>query len=174
MVPLTERDSLDLIAISLGWEDAIPKDASLPLLLYRQVLVSNGVSPDRLATEFEALFEYNDWPEPWRNGILPFHHHHSRAHEVLGVYRGSCSILFGGADGEAIEMRPGDMAIVPAGMGHKKVSSKGRLGVVGSYPKGQLPDLCHGERNVESVDTVALPAQDPAYGKGGPMFDHWT
>jgi uncharacterized protein YjlB len=68
-----------------------------PLLLY-----TGAVSPD--PAEIKHLFTANGWPSAWRNGIYPYHHYHSTAHEVLGVYGGSATVLFGGSDGALVRL----------------------------------------------------------------------
>ncbi len=65
------------------------------------------------------------------------------------------------------------------GTGHKKLSSRGALGVVGAYPEGSNPDTCmppfaRSRSNAGKVAQVALPAADPVYGPVGPLFEHWS
>ena len=70
------------------------------------------------------------------------------------------------------------MIVLPAGTGHKKLSSRGALGIVGAYPAGQRPDMCTPlpsslKRHAAAIARVALPQFDPVYGEGGPLFAHW-
>lgn len=70
------------------------------------------------------------------------------------------------------------MIVLPAGTGHKKLSSRGTLGVVGAYPDGSHPDTCvpplaRYRNSVRAVAEVPLPACDPVCGPKGPLFDYW-
>jgi uncharacterized protein YjlB len=147
----------------------IPNHPRWPLLVYPAVLESP--SPE----DFEEMFGRNRWPAAWRNGVFPFHHYHSNAHEALGVYAGEVTVLFGGEGGVTVTAKPGDVLVLPAGTGHKKVSSRGRLGIVGAYPQGARPDTVtdfHLSRQAQ-VAAVPLPAADPVFGAAGPLFAHW-
>jgi uncharacterized protein YjlB len=76
-----------------------------------------------------------------------------------------------------VSARPGDVIVLPAGTGHRKLASKGALGVVGAYPRGQQdPDLCRTsvDGSSERIARVPLPDQDPVHGAGGPLFAHWA
>lgn len=153
----------------------IPNNPKLPLLRYRSAVVLPQSDPAAL---FEALFQSNGWPGSWRNGIFGYHHYHSTAHEVLGIFHGCATVLLGGERGVTVTVEPGDVVIIPAGVGHKKLDSTGRLGVVGSYPVGQSPDLCrggtaHGPDVVATIAGVPMPSRDPVYGLRGPLFTHW-
>ena len=101
----------------------------------------------------------------WRDGVFPFHHYHSNAHEALGIYSGEVTVLFGGDAGVTVTARPGDVVVLPAGTGHKKLSATGTLGVVGAYPAGAHPDTCmlpfsSSNGNTANVAQVPLPADD--------------
>ena len=139
-----------------------------PLLVYPQAM--RAPSPEA----FEALFAKNQWPPAWRNGVFPFHHFHSSAHEVLGVYSGEVTVLFGGDRGITVTATPGDVVVLPAGTAHKKISSRGALGIVGAYPEGQDPDTCRpGKDHSQAIARVPLPGCDPVHGSRGPLFQHW-
>jgi uncharacterized protein YjlB len=142
-----------------------------PLLVYPDAVAISGTDP---ASLFEELFTRNAWPAAWRNGVFPFHHYHSNAHEVLGVYSGEVTVQFGGDSGVKVEARPGDVIVLPAGTGHKKLSSKGALGIVGAYPEGARPDTCRPPfASAATLAQVPLPSADPVFGRSGPLFEHW-
>jgi uncharacterized protein YjlB len=86
-------------------------------------------------------------------------------------------LQFGGDGGVVVTARPGDVIVLPAGTGHKKVSSRGALGIVGAYPAGQHPDACtplrSNARRAEAVAHVPLPECDSVCGADGPLFTHW-
>jgi uncharacterized protein YjlB len=148
----------------------IPNHPRWPLLVYAGVLES--ISPEA----FEELFTRNRWPAAWRNGVFPFHHYHPDGHEALGIYSGEVTVQFGGEGGVTLTAVPGDVIVLPAGTGHKKVSSRGSLGVVGAYPEGAFPDTSRKaftEKTLSAIAAVPLPACDPVCGAEGPLFAHW-
>ena len=171
----TLNDALRVIAHHLAPGGAIPNHPRWPLLVYPSAVAITTSDP---AAAFEELFDRNGWPAAWRNGIHPFHHFHCDAHEALGVYSGEVTAQFGGDGGIVITARPGDVIVLPAGTGHKKLSSQGGLGIVGAYPAGQTPDMCtplasRVKRSASAIARVALPSRDPVYGPNGPLFTHW-
>jgi uncharacterized protein YjlB len=164
-----------VLAHLLPPDGAIPNHPRWPLLVYPGAVTVGGVDP---AAAFEQLFERNRWPAAWRNGVHGFHHFHSTAHEALGVYSGEVTVCFGGDGGVEITARPGDVVVLPAGTGHKRLAARGRLGIVGAYPAGQHPDTCtpttvNVRRAADAVAQVPLPACDPVYGAAGPLFEYW-
>lgn len=163
-----------VLAHLLAPSGPIPNHPRWPLLVYPGAVMITGGDP---AQVFEALFTRHRWPAAWRNGIFPFHHFHSNGHEVLGIYSGEVTVRFGGEDGVTLTASPGDVIVLPAGTGHKRLSSRGDLGVVGAYPEGCRPDTCMPPfaacRSADNVGRVPLPAADPVYGAGGPLFEHW-
>ena len=167
--------SAKLVAHLLAADGAIPNHPRWPLLVYPGAVPIGGADP---AAAFEALFGRNRWPAAWRNGVFPFHHFHSNGHEVLGIYSGEVTVQFGGDAGIAVTAKPGDVIVLPAGTGHKRLALKGTLGVVGGYPEGSHPDTCvppfvRAAKSAAAVAGVPLPAADPVYGPGGPLFEHW-
>ena len=177
---MTDFDSwLEPASVGAHWfkdDGAIPNNPELPLLVYRR---ATTLPDDDPATVFEALFTANGWPAAWRNGIHPFHHFHSTAHEALGVYRGTATARFGGEGGIDLKVSAGDVVIIPAGVGHKALDASADLGIVGAYPAGTGPDLrrgAPGERpaSIDTISHVAVPARDPLYGAEGPLRRHWS
>jgi uncharacterized protein YjlB len=162
-----------VLAIRLAPSGPIPNHRRWPLLVYNGAVTLSGSDP---AAIFEALFARNRWPSAWRNGVYPFHHYHPDGHEALGIYSGEVTVQFGGDAGVTLTARPGDVLVLPAGTGHKKLSSRGSLGVVGAYPEGTCPDTSRKAFSREVLSTIAavpLPACDPVFGPQGPLFEHW-
>ncbi|MEO1249508.1 MAG: cupin domain-containing protein [Pseudomonadota bacterium] len=155
-------------------DGAVPNNR-LPLLVYPQGLPAGD---DDKAAAFERLFAGNGWPESWRNGIFPYHHFHSTSHEVLGIARGRATVLFGGERGEVLDVEAGDVVVIPAGVGHKRLECSNDLLVVGAYPDGQDWDLREGDPDeyedvTANVAAVAMPSQDPVRGREGPLRELW-
>lgn len=145
-----------------------------PVLVYRAVLANGG----DLAAAFEQLFESNGWTGSWRNGLYRTHHYHSTAHEVLGVYRGTVSIRLGGPTGPLVELRAGDVAILPAGVAHKNENQSDDFAVVGAYPSGTSADLQYGKPGERpstdgNIAKVPLPKRDPVAGATGALLRLW-
>lgn len=156
-------------------DGTFPNNERLPVLIYQQAVELPDRDP---AARFEALFSAHQWGSSWRNGVYPFHHYHSTAHEVLGVYSGRATVQLGGEPGITLTIEPGDVLILPAGVAHKKLDSDGNLGIVGAYPQGQRPDMCSGKSGErpqadQRIADLPLPAADPIFGATGPMQQHW-
>ncbi len=156
------------------FDDGVIPNSRLPLIVYHAAIDAAGVDEDA----FERLFTSNAWPAAWRNGIYPFHHYHSTAHEVLGIARGTTRVAFGGPQGREVEMSAGDAILIPAGVGHKLIEASDDLVVIGAYPQGQDWDLLRGEpgdrpaadRNIAGVP---MPQSDPVMGVDGPLYALW-
>ncbi|WP_348634504.1 cupin domain-containing protein [Staphylococcus sp. GDY8P59P] len=106
------------------------------------------------------------------------HHYHSNTHEVLIVVSGNAIVQLGGEFGPHVDIQQGDVIIIPAGYGHKRVHSYHNFAVIGAYPNGQDYDFCTGNpdewpQNIENIKNASLPDTDPIYGKDGPLFKYW-
>jgi len=155
-------------------DEGIPNNPRLPILLHHGI---DAVVGDAAACE--RLFAAHGWSGAWRDGIFPFHHFHSNAHEVLGIVAGEATVRLGGAHGRAFRLGPGDVVVLPAGTGHKREAASPDLLVVGAYPPGQAGyDVRRGDRAefdevCRNVSRVALPPGDPVFGPAGPLTSAW-
>src|SRR6201995_3522034 len=127
----------DPLTFNFDDDGAIP-NSRLPLLVYRDAVPADPAA-------IERLFAANRWPPAWRDGVHPFHHFHSSAHEALGVARGEATVLFGGPGGQVLAVQAGDVVVVPAGVAHCNQSQSSDLLIVGAYPdNANHPDLRRG------------------------------
>ena len=147
----------------------------LPVLLYRAAFAAEPGLAERL----ERVFQANGWRGLWRNGIFPYQHFHDDAHEVLGIARGEAVVQLGGSSGPEVRVRAGDVVVLPAGTGHKRLSSSADLLVVGGYPPGQEgPGVLRPSNDsiramAARSAAVALPETDPVEGAGGALTRLW-
>jgi uncharacterized protein YjlB len=149
----------------------IPNNPDLPVIVYR------GVFSD--STDIETQFQQHNWTGTWTGDVYNYHHYHTNTHEVLGVKAGMATVLIGGDGGERLELHQGDVIVLPAGTGHKKVESSPDFAVVGAYPNGKTPDLKKKDPGVraqalQQIRHVPLPETDPVYGESGPLLDKWV
>jgi uncharacterized protein YjlB len=154
-----------------------PNNTVLPLIHYRSVL--SLAREDDPAACFEQLFADHGWTKSWRDGIYDFLHFHTRTHEVLGIARGTATVEFGGKKGRAIDVKAGDVIVLPAGTGHRRKRKSRDLLVVGAYPKngGRYDEPKPRDVDIETarkrIADVALPETDPVYGRRGPLRKLW-
>jgi len=153
-----------------------PNNPALPLLVYRRAFDLAGARDPALP--FEEAFAAHGWGRSWRNGIYDFLHFHTRTHEVLGIACGRARVQFGGANGQELDVEAGDVVVLPAGTGHRRVSASADLLVVGAYPDNsgfdqKRPGQIDHARAVAAIAAVPLPRQDPVYGADGPLMTMW-
>src|SRR4051812_40109050 len=147
-----------------------PNNPRLPLVMYRNVLRRRpGLDP---AAVCEEVFAARAWTNSWRDGIYDFLHFHTRTHEVLGLVRGEAHVQFGGDKGRTLSLKAGDVVVLPAGTGHRRISASDDLLVVGAYPAsgGGYDEPRPGQVDHQQVGKVPVPAQDPTF---GPLRDLW-
>jgi uncharacterized protein YjlB len=155
----------------LGPSEWVPNNQKLPVLFYWAALAG----PDATA-EFETQFSRNGWQGIWRNGVFGYHHYHTGAHEVLGIGKGSATLLIGGPTGRELKVSAGDCIVLPAGTGHKNLGAEADFEVVGAYPPGQHADIQTSSASPYQLQAIAklpLPPSDPLRGADGDLVSAW-
>lgn len=153
--------------------DWVPNNPTLPVLVYKQAIAVQDGDPAPL---FEQTFNHNGWPPQWRYGVFDYHHYHLKGHEVLGVYRGQARLMLGGPGGQEVEVRAGDVLLLPAGTGHCNLGSSADFSVVGAYPPGQQGDINRQAASPEQLAAIAdlpFPHSDPVLGTAGGVMRYW-
>ncbi len=164
----THVDQHKILFPPSGW---IPNNQRLPVLIYKRVLPDGASSK-----ELESMFAANGWTGIWRNGVFDYQHYHSGAHEVLGVGRGSGTLLIGGPEGQSMEVETGDCLILPAGTGHQNLGCSRNFEVVGAYPVGQHADIQTSAPSSEMkarISSLPIPESDPVQGTSGYLIECW-
>ena len=156
-------------------DDGRTPNSRYPVLCYRGLETAQESSAGAL----EALFERNGWPPQWRGGVFDYHHYHARAHETLGVARGTATLILGGENGRDIDMRPGDVLVLPAGTGHCRRRASDDFLLVAAYPPDQQEwDLCRPDDTDiatarATIAALARPDSDPVSGPHGALTAYW-
>lgn len=173
---MTLMNTADAAVQALYFEDdGSTPNSRFPVLFYRLML---DPSVDN-ARAFEALFAAHQWTPLWRDGIFDYHHFHSNAHEALGIACGQARLTLGGASGQSVSVKRGDVLVLPAGTGHRCIECSDDFLVVGAYPHGQedydiqRPDSAAHPRALARIAKVPLPEQDPVSGIRGALMTHW-
>jgi uncharacterized protein YjlB len=164
------RPQPQIETVWLDDDGLVPNNTTLPLIVYRAALPADDAAAEQ---RIETLFAANGWSGAWVNGIYPFHHYHATTHEVLGLARGSARVQFGGPSGPVLQVAAGDVVMIPAGVGHCRLSEPGNLSVVGAYPGGGGWDLRRAtpeeyKTALPLIAKVPAPPIDPVMGADGP------
>jgi len=153
----------------------VPNHPRWPLIVYRGAVQAKGIAEPEVL--IDALFAANQWGRSWRDTIYDFVHYHSQIHEVLGVARGAAVVEFGGVKGRRLSLRAGDVAILPAGTGHRLIEASRDFLVVGAYPSAGTYDECTDSRDRpdarKRIAKVKKPVSDPVYGKAAGLKSIW-
>lgn len=173
---LTMKQALAAPAVQtmmLKANGGIPNNPTLPVLIYPAALDVTGGDP---ASLFERTFAANGWPPQWRYGVFTYHHYHTCGHEVLGVFAGHARLMLGGPGGHVVEVKAGDVLLLPAGTGHCNLGSSDDFMVVGAYPPGQEGDINRDPATPAQIAQIAqlrFPQTDPVLGDKGGIAEHW-
>jgi uncharacterized protein YjlB len=88
-------------------------------------------------------------------------------------------VRFGGDEGAEVEVTAGDVAVLPAGTGHQRLSASADFLIVGGYPPEGEYDLCRADnpedrtRALDTIPKVPKPQADPLFGPDGPLTKLW-
>src|SRR5690625_3547429 len=169
MMIMKEAKETEIIQIEVEDDGRIPNHWKLPLLIYKEALDSGD--------DAVKILNSNGWSGEWLGSVHPFHHYHSNTHEVLAVKEGHATLQLGGEQGEVVEAEKGDVIILPAGYGHKKIEASEDYANYGAYPGGVSFDMCYGKpeersEKVENIREVPMPELDPVFGQDG-IFRYW-
>lgn len=172
--PLPPVNAASPETLFFGTDGRVPNHPRYPVLLYRAVLVAG----DDLAVAFERLFTRHGWPPRWRDGVYPYHHYHADTHEAFGIAAGRACLRLGGGQGRDIEIRAGDVLVLPAGTSHCGLSASDDFLAVGAYPSDAEVDMQRESDGVPAavkarILSVAHPGADPAFGAEGPLMSLW-
>ena len=168
------RDHAEPLAIVFEDDGLVPNNI-LPFLVYQGALTLDPKQPEET---IENLFETNGWGGKWRNGIFDgifnYLHYHATVHEVLGRAR----VRFGGDHGQELEIKAGDVAILPAGTGHQCIKASDDFCVIGAYPPGAKMEITrptpeNHTKALKTIPKVAPPPADPVTGAHGALMRLW-
>ena len=169
--------SEDLKPLTVVFEDdGLVPNNPLPFVVYKGAIDVDNDHPEKT---IEGLFGANGWGDMWRNGIFDYLHYHATVHEALGIARGHARVRFGGDGGKEFELAAGDVAILPAGTGHQRLSGSSDFSVVGAYPPGAKmhvtrPTPENYRKALKTIPQVKPPKSDPVLGEDGPLVRLWN
>lgn len=128
--------------------------------------------------EFVKLFNGCNWTNHWIGSVETAHHYHCNTHEVLGVIKGSTTLMLGGDSGQRLDIQQGDVLVIPAGVAHRNLGSEDEVLCVGAYPAGRGYDMNYGtsgERPLvdRNIGSVPIPDTDPVYGREVGLVKIW-
>lgn len=153
-------------------------NSDLPL-----IVVTGEIGPgEATSAKVQQRFRDNGWQGTWVYTVFDYWHFHLKGHEVLTCVAGEAVVGFGGEEndgGISLAMKPGDTVIVPAGVGHKRLSASSDFQVAGGYPPGQNGAISRaGSVDIGSAhDAIAkleAPETDPVTGEAPGSLAAWT
>ena len=149
--------------------DQVPNNLDHPAVIARDAL--GGAHDDRAV---RGLMERNGWAGTWTSIVFDYHHFHPDAFEALAVASGSATLMLGGPQGETLEVRAGDVMILPPGFGHRRLAMRDGFQICGAYPPGQenytIVRAGYDDAMLRQIAAVTNPRTDPAWGADGALL----
>jgi uncharacterized protein YjlB len=170
-LPIKDPHSMKVACLSVPRDDQVPNNDRYPAVIASDAL---GGSQDDAAVK--ALLRANGWGGAWTWQVFDFHHFHPDAFEVLAVAQGSAVLMLGGPQGEKVEVKAGDVMILPPGFGHRQIEAREGFRICGAYPPGQenytvvKAEDGYDEAVLKEIAAVKEPSTDPVWGGDGPLL----
>src|SRR5262245_26217567 len=155
-------------------DNGIP-NSKLPLVFWRGRLPNEA----RSGSAATALFRKNGWQGTWVYTVFPYWHFHTRGHEALACVSGRARIGFGGDHGIKVDVEAGDVCVIPAGVGHRRLDASPDFQMAGGYPRRQQGNIVRpgdldDETIAREIAAVVLPETDPISGKNDGVVAAWA
>jgi uncharacterized protein YjlB len=168
---LTPRSpqKVEITRLKIPAGDQVPNNPDHPAIIARDAL--EGAHDDRAV---RGLIEGNGWGGTWTSTVFDYHHFHPDAFEALAVASGSATLMLGGPQGETLEVRAGDVMILPPGFGHRRLAMSDGFQICGAYPPGQenytILRAGYDDAMLRQIAAVAKPRTDPVWGADGALL----
>lgn len=172
-----QRPPKPLKAFRFKDDGITPNHPFLSCVLLREAIDLRGSS--RHDEVIMATFERNGWGGLWRSVLYPYPHYHAQIHEAVAIASGRTRVRIGGAHGAEIELKVGDVLVVPAGTCHQRLRATSDLVVIGAYPPNGQYDMCRLNMDDHAkakavIPHVPLPPTDPVHGTVGRLLKLWA
>jgi uncharacterized protein YjlB len=170
---IAPRNSTDveIVRLKIAAGDEVPNNPWHPAVIARDAL--GGAHDDRAV---RSLMERNGWGGTWTSIVFDYHHFHPDAFEALAVAAGSATLMLGGPQGETVDVRAGDVMILPPGFGHRRLALRDNFQICGAYPPGQehytvvRGSSGYDDAMLRQIADVAKPGTDPVWNAGGALL----
>jgi uncharacterized protein YjlB len=168
LTPRSPR-KVEITSLKIPAGDQVPNNPDYPAVIARDAL--EGAHDDRAV---RGLMEHNGWGGAWTSIVFNYHHFHPDAFETLAVASGSATLMLGGPQGETVEVRAGDVMILPPGFGHRRLAMRDGFQICGAYPPGQetysIVRAGYDDAMLGQIAAVAKPQTDPVWGADGALL----
>ena len=109
------RDNAEPLAIVFE-DDGLTPNNIRPFLVYQGAVKLDPKQPE---ATIEDLFEANGWGGTWRNGVYDYLHYHATKQKKHSDAHNNTQKHNDSKHGQELEIKAGDVAILPAGTGHQ-------------------------------------------------------